>query len=150
RTRGRSSKTAPRTPAHLTSTGPVIAPQEISRLNYPCLLVCPPVTTSSGFVAALRHGQRVGALLVEAERVDAVNHELAGRVRAQRLQDLGGAVPRHGGDHDAAAPGAVGGAGPEDHPLARPGQPVREAAPLVARPAQHPTTRWDTSGRAQG
>ena len=52
--------------------------------------------------------QGVGALLVEAERVDAVDDELAGEFLAQRLQGLAVAVPRHGDDHDVAAARALG------------------------------------------
>ena len=58
--------------------------------------------------AALVRLEGVRALLVEAERVDAVDDELAGERLAQRLQGLGVALPRHGHDHDVAAAGALG------------------------------------------
>lgn len=120
--------------------------------------------------AALLDLEGVRALLVEAQRVDAVHDELAGEVLAQRLQGLGVALPRHRDDDDVAAAGAfgvvgaldaeaqfprgglgaVGGPGADDHLLARPGEPVGEAAALVAGAAEDADNEAGDVGEVPG
>ena len=45
------------------------------------------------------HRQREGPLLVEAERVDAVDDDLAGELGGQRPEQVGMALVGHGDDH---------------------------------------------------
>ena len=52
--------------------------------------------------------QRVGAALVEAERVHAVHDDLARQLIGQRGQQVTVALPRHRGDYHAGAAGGVG------------------------------------------
>ncbi|MEY9488969.1 hypothetical protein RKD26_004763 [Streptomyces calvus] len=120
--------------------------------------------------AALLRLERVGALLVEAERVDAVDDELAGQFRAQGLQGRAVAVPGHGDDDDVAAPGrlgvvgaldavpeflrggpcAFGRAGADDHLLAGLGEPVREALALRSGAAEHADDQPGDVGQVPG
>jgi hypothetical protein len=112
--------------------------------------------------AALRHLQRVRALLVEAERVHAVDHDPAGQRRGEVREQVGVAGPRNGDDDHVGVAGVgvvaagqhpvdgarqggqlggglgapVGGAGADAHPLAGAGQPVGQAPPLVAGAAE--------------
>jgi hypothetical protein len=58
--------------------------------------------------AALLDRQGVGTLLVEAERVDAVDDELAGQLTGQLLQQRAVAVPGDRHDHDVTGPGGRG------------------------------------------
>ena len=57
--------------------------------------------------AALLGLQGVRALLVETERVDAVDDELASQFLGEGLQGLAVPVPRHRHDDDIAAPRAL-------------------------------------------
>jgi hypothetical protein len=56
---------------------------------------------------ALGGRQRVGAALVEAERVHAVHHDLVRQFGRQPGQQVAVALPRHRGDHHARLAGGV-------------------------------------------
>ena len=105
---------------------------------------------------ALVDVQGEGALLVEAERVDAVDDDLAGEGVGERRQQLRVALPGHGDDHDVGVAGAAAVVSP-GHAVAdvrrdgrRPGGVTRphldslsdhgqaqgQPAPLVACPAE--------------
>ncbi len=106
--------------------------------------------------AALLRDEREGALLVEAERVDAVHHDLAGQLLAEGGEGGGVPVPGHRHDDDVALTGGGGvvrAAHPEadrvrrglragrvartdDHLLAGLGQPQGQPPPLVAGAAE--------------
>ncbi len=110
--------------------------------------------------AALGDGQRERALLVEAERVHAVDDDLPGELVAQRRQQVAVAVPRDRDQHDVRVGGAVGvvraphvatgdvddllgrqlgslgAAGADDHLEARLGPADREALALGSGAAQ--------------
>src|SRR5690606_20336567 len=120
--------------------------------------------------AALLRLQRVGALLVEAERVDAVDDQLSGEFLAERLERLAVAVPGHGDDHDVAAAGrlgvvgaldavpellgggagALGGPGADDHLLAGLGEAEGEALALRPGAAEHADDEPGDVGQVPG
>ena len=112
--------------------------------------------------AALLDGQGVGPLLVEADRVDAVDEDLALEGLGEALERLGVRLPRDRGEHDVGLGGAggvvgaadvvdagglavlarrvlgaLGGPGADDHadPGGRPAQ--GQALALVAGAAEH-------------
>ena len=71
---------------------------------------------------SLLDDQGVGALLVEAQRIDAVHDDSAGQVSAQRLQQLTMAIPGNSGNDDVAAPRTLG------VPIPRTSRPISSAA----------------------
>ena len=100
--------------------------------------------------------QRVGAALVEAERVDAVHDDLARQLIGQRGQQVTVALPRHRGDYHAGAAGgvgvgqaqdavpdlprggggALGASGPDDHLVPGQRESAGQAASLVPGAAE--------------
>jgi hypothetical protein len=108
--------------------------------------------------AALGDRQRVGATLVETERVHAVDNDLAAEGVRERGEQFLMPVPGHRDDYHIRLAGRVGvghaadpparakgpgrGHGPlgaarsDDHWVARGGEPVRQATALVPGPAQ--------------
>jgi hypothetical protein len=57
---------------------------------------------------AVGHLEREAALLVETDRVHAVDHDLAGEGLGERSQQLGVPVVRHRDDHDVRGRGRIG------------------------------------------
>ena len=106
--------------------------------------------------AAFGDGQRVGAVVVEAERVHAVHHDLAGQFGGQGGQQLAVALVGHRGDDQAGLTGRrpvghaldtvpelagrmcgpFGAAGADDHRVAGPGEPEGQAAALIPGAAE--------------
>ena len=92
---------------------------------------------------ALRHGQLIRALLVEAHRVDAVHDDLAGQLGGQRLQQLLMAVVRHRDDDDLACRGGSGVVRPRD---GQPGVGHRLGGLVCSGGVTRSEYAWDAGG----